>query len=204
MIGRCVTRVEDGTSRRPAWILLAAVLTAFVGASHSVAKGGSDMTSPDSPSASSAASQARQTCVLSSDGGDVELRTFVLAQHAVAIHVPSSHDVSGSSGQWYVFGHLDGEPLVPDVSLYFVASATLADAVATSFPDADVRPVERDYGGELYLLTSPGQLPDGTAYTVERYALQVDGGFLVAERYEGFDWGCFELVARSMRTYFVR
>lgn len=203
MIGRCVTRVDIGMPRRPAWIVPAIVLAALVGATQVIAQGGPN-TSPSSASEASAASQAPQACVLRSDGSDVELRTFALAQYAVAIDVPSSHDVSGSSGQWYVFGYLDGEPLVPDVSLYLVAGATLADAVATSFPDADVRTVERDYGGELHLLSSPGHLPDGTAYSVERYALQVDGGFLVAERYEGFDWGCFDLVARSMRTYFVR
>lgn len=203
MIGRCVTRVDNGMPRRPTWTVPAIVLAALVGAPQVIAQGGPN-TSPGSTSAASAASQAPQACVLRSYGGDVELRTFALAQYAVAIDVPISHDVSGSSGQWYVFGYLDGEPLVPDVSLYLVAGATLADAVATSFPNADVRPVDRDYGGELYLLSSPGQLPDGTAYAVERYALRVDGGFLVAERYEGFDWGCFDLVARSMRAYSER
>ena len=201
MIGRSEACVEDGTSKRPAQVLLAIVLATLVGASQVLAQAGSSTSPSDQTSGPSSATHSREECLPRSEGGEVELLTVVLADHAVALDVPTSHEVSGSSGQWYVFGHLDGEPLVPDVSLYFVAGASLEDAVETSFPDAAVRTVERDYAGDIYLFTSVSQLSDGTEYTVERYALPVESGIVVAERYEGFDWACFDLVARSMRTF---
>lgn len=141
------------------------------------------------------------TCNLRSNDGDVETHTFILPEHSVAVDMPTSHELSGSSGQWYVFGYLDGEPLVPDVTLYFVAGSNPADIIAKTFPGSSVRTIERDHAAELLLVSSPGSLPDGTNVYFERYVVPVADGIVVAERYENFDWACFQLVALSLRPY---
>ncbi|MBX3144226.1 MAG: hypothetical protein KF813_10750 [Trueperaceae bacterium] len=117
------------------------------------------------------------------------------------IDVPFGHELAGANGRWYVFGYSDGAPLVPDVSLYFAASSSTDEAIATLFPGSAVVAVERCFVAELLLVTSRRRLPDGTAALVERYVLPVEAGIIVAERYESFDWEYFEPVAKSLRTY---
>ena len=125
------------------------------------------------------------------------LKTIVVPELGVVLDLPTSHALGGSDGQWYAYGSHDGEPLVPDLSLRYVQGTTLEE----TFPGGSVSKVGRPYADELVLIESPGELPDGTLITVERYALPLADGLLLIDRYEGFDWACFDLVASSVRTF---
>lgn len=125
------------------------------------------------------------------------LKTIVVPELGVVLDLPTTHSFGGSDGQWYAYGFHDGEPLVPDVSLRYVQGATLEE----TFPDIGVTRLGRPYADELVFIESPGELPDGTLITVERYALPLADGLLLIDRYEGFDWACFDLVASSVRTF---
>lgn len=129
------------------------------------------------------------------------LHTFAVGEHDVLIDLPVSHELAGSNGRWYVFGYQDDLPLVPDVSVYFVASASMDAAIASLFPGSSKVEVERCFSDELFLVTSPDHHSNGAAISVERYVLPVEGGIIVAERYESFDWEFFDLVGERLRTY---
>lgn len=131
------------------------------------------------------------------------VHTFALGEIDVLLDLPASHELAGSDGLWYVFGYLDDAPLVPDVRVYFAAAASTDEAISTLFPGSTAVAVARCFVDELLVVTTPVRLADGTVSSVERYVLPVEGGIIVAERYEGFDWRFFDLVGQSLRTYRV-
>lgn len=129
---------------------------------------------------------------------------FVDETEGIALDVPPTHAVgSGQSRIWYVHGFIDGEPMVPDVSITFIPGApdaTLAEIIGDWIPDgALIENVWLGRGVPGHRVTAEYESMEGNRYVSSFYVVPVTEGAYVISRYESFDWELFEHVALSFR-----
>jgi hypothetical protein len=125
---------------------------------------------------------------------------WVDTAYGFGLLLPPGHRLARPSGvgQWYAHGTLDGEPLVPDVSIAFLPKVTAAQALE-DFPDhAEAEEVSLGPGTRGLRVTATYQAEDGTPYQTSTYLAEGPEGTFRIARYEGFDWPPFDAVARSV------
>ena len=133
-------------------------------------------------------------------------RAWVAPDAGVALLLPPGHALAAAGdGLWYLHGHHDGEPTVPDATLRWLAGVDLATALADTFPaDAIAEPWRfGDDATRGLRVVARGAGPDGTPYTQAGYLIAGEGGVLRLSRYESFDWAPFHAVAGSLRWVHV-
>lgn len=129
-------------------------------------------------------------------------RTWVAPDAGFAVALPPSHALATSGDDvWYLHGHHDGQPTVPDATLRWLAGADLPSALAETFPEDAIAEPWR-FGddatrGLRVVARSAG--PDGARYSQAGYLIEGEGGVLRLSRYESFDWAPFHAVAGSLR-----
>jgi hypothetical protein len=129
-------------------------------------------------------------------------RTWVAPDAGFALALPPAHALATSgAGVWYLHGHHDGQPSVPDATLRWLPETDLATALARTFPaDAIAEPWRfGDAATRGLRVVARGAGPDGTPYSQAGYLIEGEGGVLRLSRYEAFDWAPFHAVAGSLR-----
>lgn len=125
---------------------------------------------------------------------------WVDTAYGLGLLLPPGHRLARPSGagQWYAHGTLDGEPLVPDVSIAFLPKVTAAEALE-DFPDgSEAEEVALGPGTRGLRVTATYRAEDGTPYETSTYLAEGPEGTFRIARYEGFDWPPFDAVARSV------
>lgn len=130
--------------------------------------------------------------------------TFVDEAEGIAFDLPPSHAAGSSdSAVWYIHGFLNGEPLVPDMSIQLVrarAGAGLEDVLGPNALDgALVEHVSLGRGVPARRITKEYETMDGRPYVSSMYLVPVTEGAYVIRRWENFDWEWFEHVALTFR-----
>lgn len=131
---------------------------------------------------------------------DTDWIAWVDTAFGFGLLLPPGHRLARPSGvgQWYAHGTLDGEPLVPDVSIAFLPKVTAAEALE-QFPEgAEVEEVALGPGTRGLRVTATYEAEDGTPYESSVYLAEGPEGTFRIARYEGFDWPPFDAVARSL------
>lgn len=120
------------------------------------------------------------------------------AEHGFALRLPPGHDAARSGTIWYVHGWLDGEPLVPDLTITLAAGLSAVEIVERDFPpSARATPVAMGPATTGLRVTARYEHPDGSPYESVSYLVEGDVGTFRIDPYESFDWPSFEGVARS-------
>jgi hypothetical protein len=125
---------------------------------------------------------------------------WVDEERGIALDLPPTHAVGATDHAWYVHGWIDGEPMVPDMSVQFLPDVGLDEAIRQAFePDALVEHVTVGSGLPARRVTARYRTPDGVPYVSSGYVVPAAVGAFVIRRWEGFDWRWFDHVALTFR-----
>ena len=111
-----------------------------------------------------------------------------------ALLLPPTHDVGNSGRIWYVHGYLDGEPLVPDMSIEFRPGASLDAALAELADDVLVEWVRLGTDTPARRITAQHDGIDGP-YVSSWYLVPSPGGVFELRGWENLFWELFHHVA---------
>lgn len=110
----------------------------------------------------------------------------------LALLLPPSHDLAPSGDTWYVYGTLDGEPLVPDVFMQLHRNQSVEDVAGELFAmGVMLQPVRLGPATRGFRVVDP----DRTG--ADGYLVGGEEGTYSIVRYEDFDWAGFDQVACS-------
>lgn len=119
-------------------------------------------------------------------------RVVADASTGLAFLLPRGHMLAPSEGIWYVHGTMDGEPLVPDVSIRLHANQTAEEVARRLFAvGAKLDPVMLGPAAHGFRVVVPGRT------SAEGYLAIGGEGIFSITRYEEFDWSDFDQVACS-------
>ena len=120
--------------------------------------------------------------------------TWKDAAAGFAVLLPPSHDVGNSGRIWYVHGYLNGEPLVPDMSIEFRPGASLDAALAELADDVLVEWVRLGTDTPARRITARHNGMDG-AYVSSWYLVPSPHGVFEIRGWEDLFWELFHHVA---------
>lgn len=95
---------------------------------------------------------------------------------------------------------MNGEPLVPDVTIAFLPERSVAEVLKEGQSTILAsETVEMGPGTLGVRVISTYETPDGEPYNEDFYLIEAPEGIFRISRYESFDWPPFTSVARSFR-----
>jgi len=139
-------------------------------------------------------------CMAADGAGTLEVgadwRVVVDAEAGFGVLLPPSHLLSGAGDVWYAYETLDGEPLVPDVSIALHRGLRVEQVADELFGErVTLEPVQLGPATVGYRATLPGRAG------AQGYLAVGELGTYSVIRYEDFDWDGFGALGCSF--YFV-
>ncbi len=120
-------------------------------------------------------------------------RVVADANSGLALLLPPSHELAPSGGTWYVYGTLEGEPLVPDVFIQLHGGLSVDEVADEWFTsEATLEPVRLGPATHGFRVSLTGRAG------AEGYLVTGLAGTYSIIRYEDFDWESFDQVACSL------
>ena len=129
-------------------------------------------------------------CMAANGAGTLEVgadwRVVVDRQAGFGVLLPPSHLLSGAGDVWYAYETLDGEPLVPDVTIALHRGLVVEHVAGELFGEGvTLEPVRLGPATSGYRATLPGRTDS------EGYLAVGELGTYSVVRYEDFDWDGF-------------